>query len=60
MNRAFLIILFPAVLVASLYMAAAHYLGVRLNPFRYLGAGAVILVVIVYLYRRGKARPSGG
>ncbi|HEX2713396.1 MAG TPA: hypothetical protein VHM88_14445 [Candidatus Acidoferrales bacterium] len=60
MNRAFLIILFPAVLVAFLYIAAAHYLGVRLNTLWYLGAGAGVLVVIVYLYRRGKARPSGG
>ncbi len=59
MNRAFLIILVPAVLVACMFIAAAHYLGARLNPFPYLGAGAVALVVILYLYRRRKARPSG-
>ena len=60
MNRAFLLILVPAVLVAGMFVAAAAYLGVRLSPGRFLMAGGGVLaaVGIVYLYRRRKTRPS--
>ncbi len=59
MNRAFLIIFVPAALVAAAFFGAAAYLGVRLNPLRFLGAGVIFLVAIVILYRRSRARPSG-
>jgi opacity protein-like surface antigen len=61
MNRAFLIILVPAVLVAATFLSAVAYLGVRLRLAPFLGAGGGVLVVagIVYLYRRRKVRPSG-
>ena len=61
MNRAFLIILIPAALVAAMFLAAASYLGVRLNLARFLaaGGGALAAAGIVYLYRRRKVRPSG-
>ncbi len=59
MNRAFLIIFVPAALVAAAFFGAAAYLGVRLNPLRFIGAGAIFLAAIVILHRRSKARPSG-
>ena len=62
MNRAFLIILVPAVLVAATFLAAVNYLGVRLSLVRLLlpGVGVAAAVAIVYVYRRRKARPSRG
>ena len=59
MNRAFLIIFVPAALVAAAFFGAAAYLGVRLNPLRFIGAGAIFLAAIVILHWRSKARPSG-
>ena len=60
MNRAFLIILVPAVLVVAMFLAAANILGAQLNLPRFLaaGGGVAAAVGIVYLYRRRKARPS--
>ncbi len=57
MNRAFLIILVPAILVAAGYWAVTA----RLDLTRFLAAGAGFLAAagIVYLYRRRKARPRG-
>ena len=62
MNRAFLIILVPAVLVASTFLAAVNYLGVRLSLVRLLlpGVGVAAAVAFVYVYRRRKVRPSRG
>ncbi len=59
MNRAFLIILVPAILVAAGYWAVTARLGVQLDLKRFIAAGAGFLAAagIVYLYRRRKARP---
>ncbi len=58
MNRAFLIILVPTVLVAAFYLAATSHLGMPLKLTRLFvaGAGFLTAVVIVYLYRRRKTR----
>ena len=62
MNRALLIIAVPAVLVAAVYFGVTAHIGVRLDLVRLLAAGGGFLVAVgvVYLYRRRKARPSGG
>ena len=59
MNRAFLLILIPAILVAAAYLGVSAYLGLRLNVLRFLGAGLAFggAVAVVYLVRRRKARP---
>ncbi len=61
MNRAFLIILIPAVLVFAAYVGVIIYLGVRLNLLRFGegGAGLVAFAVVVYFYQRRKTRRSG-
>ncbi len=61
MNRALLIIVVPAVLVAAVYFGVAAHLGARLDLARLLAAvgGFLAAVAIVYFYRRRKARPSG-
>lgn len=58
MNRAFLIALVPAALVAMAYLAAASYLGVQLNTARLLIAVVGLLAVAgaIFWYRRRKAR----
>lgn len=58
MNRAFLIVAVPAILIAAAYLAVAAHLGTRLKPAPFLGAGGGFLLAIglVYLYRRRKAR----
>lgn len=62
MNRAFLIILVPAVLVAATFLAAAALLGVHLKwaPFLVAGGGVLAALALIHLHRRRKARPSGG
>ena len=59
MNRAFLIILLPAALVAAAYFAVSAHLGVHLNLFRLLGAVFAFLAAVgaVRLYRRRHTRP---
>ncbi len=61
MNRAFLLIFVPAVLVAGAYIVVTAYLGAHLNYTRFLGAAAgfIAAVAIVHFYRRRKAGPSG-
>ncbi len=58
MNRAFLIIVIPAIFVAAGYLLVIRYIGVELDVFRFLMAalGVVVAVGLVYLYRRRKAR----
>ncbi len=59
MNRAFLLILIPAIVVAAAYLGVSAYLGLRLNVWRFAGAGLAFggAVAIVYFMRRRKARP---
>ncbi len=58
MNRAFLIALVPAAVVAIAYLLAASFLGVQLNAARLVIAVAGLFAVAgaVYWYRRRKAR----
>lgn len=61
MNRAFLIIAIPAVLVITAYILLAVYAGVQLTYFR-IAAGAIGFVLAIYLvrvyHRRHKSRTS--
>ncbi|HXN63958.1 MAG TPA: hypothetical protein VN862_01400 [Candidatus Acidoferrales bacterium] len=60
MNRSFLIVLIPAILVGTAYFLLSAYAGVKLAYPRMIGA-AVALGVAVYLvhsYTRRKARPG--
>jgi positive regulator of sigma E activity len=59
MNRAFLVIIIPAVLVITAYLLLAAYAGVQLTYTRALGglAGFGIAIYLVNAYdRRRKAR----
>lgn len=58
MNRAFLIIAIPAVLVAAGYIFVIRYIGVQLSYFRFVmaGVGFLALIGIVWLYRKRHPR----
>ena len=58
MNRAFLIILIPAVLVAAGYVLLIRMAGVQLTYFRFIMAGVVIFaaVGVVHYYLRRHPR----
>ena len=57
MNRSFLIIIVPAILVAIGYIVTLTWLGYQLEPTRFIlaGIGAVAAVLIVVRYQRRKA-----
>ena len=61
MNRAFLIILVPAIAVAAFYLAATSHLGIPLKLTRLFAAGGGFFtaLLLVYVYWRRKARPRG-
>ena len=59
MNRAFFIIILPAVAVGLGYLFMFHWLGFALEPFRFIGA-AVILAAAIYLVQRRRRREAGG
>jgi ABC-type spermidine/putrescine transport system permease subunit II len=61
MNRAFLIIVIPALLVAAGYVFVIRYIGVQLTYLRFVMAGLGFIVVIgfVRMYlRRHPRRPN--
>ena len=57
MNRSFLIILVPAIAVAFGYFFVLRWLGLALEPFRFViaGLGAVAAVILVQWHLRRKA-----
>ncbi len=61
MNRAFLIILVPTVVVAAFYVGVITHLGLPLKLTRLFvaGGGFLAAAAIVYFCRRRKARPRG-
>ena len=61
MNRSFLIILVPAIAVALGYFFVLRWLGLELEPFRFVmaGLGAVAAVILVQRHlRRNASRRS--
>ncbi len=58
MNRAFLIILVPAFLVALGYVLVFRLLGFPVNYLRFILGGVVFLAVAYWLWPRGTARSA--
>ena len=56
MNRSFLIILLPAIAVGLGYILVFRRLGLRLQPFHFVGAAlvAAAAVILVQRYQRKK------
>jgi ABC-type spermidine/putrescine transport system permease subunit II len=60
MNRSFLIIVLPAVAVGLGYIFMFHWLGFRLEPFRFLGAAVVIIAAVILVQRRQRRKAPRG
>jgi threonine/homoserine/homoserine lactone efflux protein len=58
MNRGFLIIMIPALLVAAGYIAIFHYIGVAPGYGRLAGAMVLFFGAIWWLGRRNRRRSS--
>lgn len=52
MNRSFLIIVLPAVAVGIGYLLMFHWLGVVLEPFRFVMAALVTIAAVLLVQRR--------
>ena len=55
MNRSFLIVILPAILVGVGYILVMQRLGARLDPLRFIAAG-VVAAAAVFLVHRYRSR----
>jgi len=60
MNRAFLIILVPAILVALGYILVFHFLGLSPGYLRFILGGVVFLAAAYWLWPRKAPRGTSG
>jgi ABC-type spermidine/putrescine transport system permease subunit II len=58
MNRAFLIIILPAIAVGIGYILVMHWLGYELEPFRFLVAGLIVVAAILLVHRHQRRKDS--
>ncbi|HEV2521822.1 MAG TPA: hypothetical protein VGT24_05520 [Candidatus Acidoferrales bacterium] len=61
MNRSFLIIVLPAIAVGLGYILVFRWRGFAFEPFRFVGAGIVVVaaVILVQRYQKRKATRRG-
>jgi ABC-type spermidine/putrescine transport system permease subunit II len=60
MNRSFLIVIVPAIAVGLGYLYMFHWLGFRLEPFRFVGAAVVLVAAVILVHRRQRRKTSRG
>jgi len=60
MNRSFLIIILPAIAVGLGYLFMFHWLGFALEPFRFVGAGLVVVAAVILVQRRQRRKAQRG
>jgi ABC-type spermidine/putrescine transport system permease subunit II len=60
MNRAFLIVVLPAIAVGLGYLFMFHWLGFPLEPFRLLGAVIVVAAAVILVQRRQRKKAPRG
>jgi ABC-type spermidine/putrescine transport system permease subunit II len=58
MNRSFLIILLPAIAVGLGYLLTFHWLGIVLEPFRFVMAAIVVIAAVILVQRRNRRKAS--
>jgi ABC-type Fe3+ transport system permease subunit len=59
MNRAFLIIVLPAIAVGLGYIFVLRWLGYDLEPFRFLAAGLVTVAAVILVQRCQRRKGPG-
>jgi ABC-type spermidine/putrescine transport system permease subunit II len=60
MNRSFLIVILPAIVVGLGYLFMFHWLGYALEPFRFVGAAIVVVAAVILVQRRKRRKISPG
>jgi ABC-type spermidine/putrescine transport system permease subunit II len=60
MNRSFLIVIVPAIAVGLGYLFMFHWLGVVLEPFRFVMAAIVVIAAVLLVQRRQRRKASRG
>jgi len=60
MNRAFLIILIPAILVALGYVLVFRFLGISASYSRFILAGVIFLAAAYWLWPNKAGKAKGG
>jgi ABC-type spermidine/putrescine transport system permease subunit II len=60
MNRSFLIVILPAIAVALGYLLMFHWLGLVLEPFRFVMAAIVAVAAVLFVQRRQRRKASRG
>jgi len=58
MNRSFLIVILPAIAVGLGYIFVLRWLGLRLEPFRFLAAGIVTVAAVILVQRHQRRKTS--
>ena len=60
MNRSFLIAILPAIFVGVGYLILFHRRGLALDPFRFIGAAAVLIAAVVLVQRHQRRKHPRG
>jgi threonine/homoserine/homoserine lactone efflux protein len=60
MNRSFLIVIVPAIAVGLGYLFMFHWLGIVLEPFRFIGAAVLVVAAILLVQRRQRRKAARG
>jgi ABC-type spermidine/putrescine transport system permease subunit II len=60
MNRSFLIIILPAIVVGLGYLFMFHWLGYALEPFRFVGAAIVVVAAVILVQRHQRRKAPRG
>jgi len=58
MNRSFLIVILPAIVVGLGYIYVMQYRGARLEPFRFVAAGVVAAAAVFLVHRHQRKKGS--
>ena len=56
MNRSFLIVIVPAIAVGIGYLVLFHRKGLALDPFRFIGAAAVVVAAVLLVQRHERRK----
>ncbi len=60
MNRAFLIVILPAIAVGLGYLFTFHFLGYALEPYPFAGAAILIVAAVILVQRRQRRKATRG
>jgi Kef-type K+ transport system membrane component KefB len=60
MNKSFLIVIVPAIAVGLGYLFMFHFLGVTLEPMRFVGVAVILAAAVILVQRRQRRKNPRG